>query len=480
MSLLKAMGKNGKPQKEDQTILFELPYFITIVTLLATSGFGPYTIFQKMREIKLLPKISLESEKIIKRIDILGMDPLTVMMQIKEKTTSKSFGEFLNGYVSSIQGGGDVVNYLKSKMNSAFDAYANTQKESVEKVKALIEAFMTMQIVVLAVYIIITATSSTGVEQSSEGLDPFFMIIVLPPVVSAFFMFVSSKLNKSKMSELDWKKIAMIGIPGVAIAGLLYSMDILPDYDAYILGIALIVASILPAIKFSKAYSLSLDSENATPQILRDIAEARKAGLGPEKCVVRACKRKDFGFFNNIANSIANKLEWGVSLNNIYKSIQKEIKDFQILISFKILFEIIAAGGGNVHTLESLAGIAEKIQNIEKSKREMLKPYVMIGFMLIGITGFTTLMVIDSLTSISVQSEIEEYKKEQLELESKSRFELMSFSIIAQAWLAGLFLGKVTTGNYSGGFKLSIFLIIITLIAIFVISQGLFDVGAFF
>lgn len=480
LSLLKSITKSDKTQKEDPKILFELPYFITIVALLATSGFGPYTIFQKIREIKLLPKISLESEKIIKRVDILGMDPLSVMMQIKEKTTSKSFGEFLNGYVSSIQGGGDVVNYLKSKMNSAFDVYANSQKESVEKVKALIEAFMTMQIVVLAVYIIITATSSTGLNQSSTGLDPFFIIIIMPPIISAFFMFVSSKLNKSKMSELDWKKISMFGIPGVAISSLLIPLNIMPEYAPYFLAISLIIASVWPTIKFSKLHTLALDSENATPQILRDISEARKAGLGPEKCVARACKRKDFGLFNDVSSSIANKIEWGVSLDNIYKSIQKQIKDFQILISFKILFEIIASGGGNVNTLESLAGISEKIQNIEKSKREMLKPYVMIGFLLIGITGFTTLMVIDSLTSISIQSELQDYKKIQLEQESKSRFQLMSFSIIIQAWLAGLFLGKVTTGNYSGGFKMSIFLLMITIVAIFIIQQGLFNVATFF
>lgn len=479
MSLLKHITKSDKTQKEDPKILFELPYFITVVTLLATSGFGPYTIFQKMREIKLLPKISLESEKIIKRIDILGLDPLSVMLEIKQKTKSKSFGEFLNGYVSSIQSGGDVVNYLKSKMNSAFDAYENTQKESVGKVKALIESFMTIQIVILAVYIIITATSTTGQDQSSNN-DLLYMVMILPPIISVMFMFISSKLNRSKIPELGIKKIIIFGLPSVIISGIIVYLGVLPDYNSYLMAASLIISSLWPAIKFGKIQSLSTDSESATPQILRDIAEARKAGIGPEKCVIAACKRKDFGVFNKISNSISNKLEWGVSLNNIYISIEKQIKDFQILISFKILFEIIASGGGNVHTLESLAKISEKIQNIEKSKREMLKPYVMIGFMLIGITGFTTLMVIDSMTSISVQSELEDYKKEQLKEESKSRFELMSYSIIVQAWISGLFLGKVTTGTYSGGFKVSIILLIITMITIFIISQGFFNVASFF
>ena len=59
--------------------------------------------------------------------------------------------------------------------------------------------------------------------------------------------------------------------------------------NAYILGAALAIGSIMPAIKFKKIYVANLHAEAATPQILRDITEARKAGMGPEKCVIHAC-----------------------------------------------------------------------------------------------------------------------------------------------------------------------------------------------
>ena len=101
--------------------------------------------------------------KILKRIDILGKDPLIVMSE----TTNRGsiFGDFLNGWVSSIQSGGDVVNYLKSKMNSAFEVYEMQQNELAKRVETLIETYMTMQIVVLAIYIIVTATSTDGISE---------------------------------------------------------------------------------------------------------------------------------------------------------------------------------------------------------------------------------------------------------------------------------------------------------------------------
>ncbi|WP_255458368.1 type II secretion system F family protein [Nitrosarchaeum sp. AC2] len=450
--------------------------------MLSTSGFGPYSIFIKIKDMELLPHVRKEAMKILKKIDILGMDPLTVMAEVKDKGPS-NFGEFLSGYVSAIQSGGDVVNYLKTKMTSAFDLYENAQKGLVDQVKALVDTYLTMQIVILAVYIIVTATTTggiTGAPPLETDIDPIYFVILMPPIISGLFLFLAKSINKSKIDEIDLKKIIMFGIPGIIAATAIIFLKIIPDYNLYILGGALIVSAVWPAIKFQSRYQFSLDAESAAAIILRDVAEARKAGLGPEKCVIRATKRKDYGLFNKVANGISNKLEWGMTLENIFQFIKKETTDFQILINFRVLFEIISSGGGNVNTLDTLASISEKIRNIEKSKRDMLKPYVLVGFMLVGITSFTTLLVIDSLTGIGTGLEADEVKKNTLQMESNARFELLGIAILVQAWLSGLFLGKITTGSYSAGFRHSIILIIISMISIAVIQSKIFSVGTIF
>ncbi|MFB5628889.1 MAG: type II secretion system F family protein, partial [Nitrosarchaeum sp.] len=459
----------------------ELPFFITIVTLLATSGFGPYTIFIKIKEMDLLPNIRKEAMKILKKIDILGMDPLSVMLEVKDKGPS-NFGEFLSGYVSAIQSGGDVVNYLKTKMTSAFDLYESIQKGLVDQVKALVDTYMTMQIVVLAVYIIITATTTGGIGTPplETDIDPLYVVIIMPPLVSGLFLFLAKYTNKSKIDEMNIKKIIMFGSPGIIVSIVIIYLNLLPDHNLYVLGAALIVSTLWPALKFQSKYQFSLDAESASAIILRDVAEARKAGLGPEKCVIKATKRKDFGLFNKVANGISNKLEWGMTLEDIYQFLKKETTDFQILINFRILFEIISSGGGNVTTLDTLAGISEKIRNIEKAKRSMLRPYVFVGFMLIGITSFTTLLVIDSLTGIGTGLETSPEKREILQNEANARFELLGIAILAQSWLSGLFLGKITTGSYSAGFRHAAILITISLISIIIIQSKIFSVGSIF
>ena len=87
MSFLKNHEAKDKQKKVNKKIDSELPFFMTIVTLLATSGFGPYTIFKKIKDMELLPNVRIESIKIIKKIDIHGQDTLVVMAETKQRAS---------------------------------------------------------------------------------------------------------------------------------------------------------------------------------------------------------------------------------------------------------------------------------------------------------------------------------------------------------------------------------------------------------
>ena len=414
---------------------------------------------------------------------MLGLDPLTAMSQAKEKPSSKALGEFLGGYVSSIQSGGNVINYLKSKMNSAYESHENAQKQSIEKISGIVHGWLSMQIVVLALFIMISAMGSgeaSGSTTTSTDTGYQNYLLLVAPLLSVVFLKLVQNMHVSNINELEIKKILRYAIPSVLIAIILVYTNVLSSINgnAYVVGGALIVASIWPALKFKKFYTLNVDAEAATPEILRDITEARKAGMGPEKCVVRACKRKDFHSFTPVANAVSNKLEWGLPLKDIFNVLQKDIKNFQVLISFRILFEIISSGGGNVNTLDALSNTSDKMHTVELHKREMLKPYVMVGFMVMAITAFTTLLVISSFEDINEQKNLKGKTNEQDKVRADSLMQAVSISIIVQSWLAGLFIGKITTGAYSGGFMYSIFLIVISFVGIGIVQSGMINISS--
>jgi len=467
-------------RKQKSKIDSELPYFITIVTLLSSAGIGPYFILEKLKSMQLLPTIRDEAHKMLKRIDLLGLDPLTVMSQTKDRSSSKALGEFFGGYVATIESGGDIMNYLKNKMSRIFDRHTETQKQSVVKMGALVEAYMTVQVVLLAVYIISAAMVSQTIGNSAQsGMDADLLLMIVTPIVTFAFIFIAHKMSTSKTPEIALKKILMFTIPSIVISLIIIELGILPDVrmNPYLLGVALIAASVWPAIHFKKMYAKILASEEATPKILRTITEARKTGMSPESCVIHACERKDYGLFNELANGIANKIKWGVEFKNIFTYLKKEVQTFDVLISFNILFELISAGGGDTKTLDSLAETSEKMHEIQKSKRDLLKPYLLVGFILMGTTGFTTLLVTDSFGSIAEQQAFTHETARQVVPATLGLFPIV---VLLQSWTAGLFLGKVINGAYSGGFLYSIILIITTLIGITLVQFSIIDVNALF
>ena len=479
MLSISKINEKGFERKQGKKINTELPYFITMVTLLSSAGIGPYFMLQRVKSMELLPTIKNETQKMLKRIDLLGVDPLEVMRQVRTRSSSKALGEFFDGYVSTVESGGNIINYLKSKMKTVYDRHAESQKQSVVKLGALVEAYMTIQVVMLAVYIISAAVISDPFATSENGISSEVIFLILTPAISALFLFAANNNAVSKSPEINIKKIIMFAAPALIISGIVIGLDIIPDpaMEPYLLGGALIASSIVPTIYFKKSYAMTIASEDATPKILRTISEARKTGMSPEGSVIHACKRKEYGMFNSVANGIANKIEWGVDFKTIFKDIQKEIETFNVLISFNILFELISAGGGNPQTLDSLTETSERMQEIQKEKRELLLPYLFVGFILMGTTGFTTLLVIDSFGDIAQESQNISNIEGQIAPSSLGLFPLI---VLIQSWTAGLFLGRVIKGAFSGGFFYSIILVVITMIGITLVQFSIIDVNSLF
>ncbi len=94
-----------------------------------------------------------------------------------------------------------------------------------------------------------------------------------------------------------------------------------------------------------------------------------------------------------------------------------------------------------------------------------------------GTTGFTTLLVIDSFVDVAQQSQ----NISNLEVElAASTLGLFPLIVLIQSWTAGIFLGRVIKGAFSGGFFYSIILVIMTMIGITLVQFSIIDVNSLF
>ena len=96
-----------------------------------------------------LPTFKKEADEVVRQVEVLGKDPLTVMHKRAEATQSKLYRNFLGGFVSSVRSGGKLADYLKSQLKSIFELRYINLNRSIEKIAALVEAYSVMLIVVL-------------------------------------------------------------------------------------------------------------------------------------------------------------------------------------------------------------------------------------------------------------------------------------------------------------------------------------------
>lgn len=493
MTSLKSVERGMKhSSKETKNKLDqEMPYFIALITLMAASGISPFMSLKKIVNFDLLPNMKKEARSMVKQVEILGIDPLAVMNKRAEETSSKMYQDFLAGYVSTVQTGGSVVHFLKSKMDSIFDLQSAISKQLVTKLAALVDAYMIIQVVILTLYVMFVAFSATPSLAISFIPDPSAMtrlsslFLFIPPLLSAILMFISQKMTSSTYmgTEKILKKgllLGIVAIPPMAIIPSVISADLGFFGLPYLLGLALLATSIIPFIEYQKIEKINSSAERATPSILRDIAEARKTGLSPERCIIHAFKRKGYNLFSRVLNRVVNQLGWGVPLRTIVSNVRKEVSSWFVLVNFNLLIEVIDSGGGHAEALDTLAESSEKMYNVEKEKRSMLKPYVMIAFIITAITGFTTLVVIDSFSGMAEIVSTGQSGSTGMLATTTGIRDLFAASIVFQAYLVGLFIGKITSGTFAGGFKYSILLTITVLVSIIAVEFSPIDLSMLF
>ena len=471
--------------KEDRNeINRELPFAALLFTLLAAGGVTIYESWKKICNIDLLPTFQKEAREIIRQVDVLGYDPLTVMYKRAEKTKSKNYREFLLGYVSSVRSGGNILNYLKSKLRSIFEVQSAASIRSIERLGTLVEGYAVMLIVTLCSYILFIVFATTSVFEpmkisGTPGISTevvCVLIFFVTPMISMIFMIIAHLERKSNLIGVNQPYKAAI-VPMAIVSCVVVAFNFVPPLQALlspqiiplVATACLLAISIPPTIVYMRIAKINSDAENAMPSFLRDVTEARKIGISPEKSIIHAAKRAGYGKFSETLGLVRSQMEWGVSLRKVFGNIKQKIQTWPVLVNFLILVETIKIGGGSATALEILTEYGERQKDVDSNKRSLLKPYVILAFIwsvLIALTTTMVAMTVYALTQIALPG------TSVLPFEvMQNQLNIFSIGIILQCWLSGFFVGKINEGTFAAGFKYSAMLVLTAYISL-LLSQN--------
>lgn len=151
-----------KKKSIETSIENNLPFAITHMAAVASSGIPPEFMFELLTGFREYGEISNESKMIMRNIKTFGMSSVDAIKNVGERTPSRNLREILFGIVTTIESGGNLIDYLKEMSEKALfdyrikrEKYLKTLSTYADIYTALLVAAPLMMIALLATMLII-------------------------------------------------------------------------------------------------------------------------------------------------------------------------------------------------------------------------------------------------------------------------------------------------------------------------------------
>ena len=100
-----------------------LPFAINHMSAISASGVPPFVTFKLLTNIPEYGEVSNEAKRIVRNVEAFGMDVVSAMRNVAERTPSVEFRQLIFGIISTIETGGDLKKFLENSSKEALFDY---------------------------------------------------------------------------------------------------------------------------------------------------------------------------------------------------------------------------------------------------------------------------------------------------------------------------------------------------------------------
>lgn len=177
-----------------KSIETNLPFALMHMGAIAESGAPPHTIFRLMAEFEEYGELCNEMKKIVRNIDVFGMDPLTAIRKVAEKNPSEALKQTLFGFITTTESGGDIRAYLKTVGQQTLFEWRIKRQRFMQQLSAYAEFYTGVLIAaplfIISLFAVMAMISPTMVGYDIIDLMKLSIYLLIPAVNFGFLMFL--------------------------------------------------------------------------------------------------------------------------------------------------------------------------------------------------------------------------------------------------------------------------------------------------
>ncbi len=206
--------------------------------------------------------------------------------------------------------------------------------------------------------------------------------------------------------------------------------------------------------------------EERFPDFLRDLSEARRAGMTLPHAI-RFVSKLDYSHLSVEIKKMSDMISWGVSFEKALTMFSKRCKTKHVQRSSSIIIEADRSGGNITNILDSVSKYSRMMREIEKEQAGTMKGYTIIIYVaFLVFIAIIIILVKLLITGIGGVSGISSMGGGMMGSAKMEEFKTLLFQMsIVQGVFTGLVAGKVGEGSILEGIKHSVIMVIMAIIA---------------
>jgi len=186
-----------KAKSRGKKIDMHLPYALNFISAMSSAGITPTEIFKSLSKQKIYGEIREESLWIYRDVGLLGRDIISAIKANINRTPSEKFREFLQGVIITVQSGGALKPYFMAKAEQYTRENRIAQKQLIESLGIMAEAYVTAAVAgILLIIIIIPLMMLISGADSSQLIIIYLFALIVVPLINIGFAVVLASMSQ--------------------------------------------------------------------------------------------------------------------------------------------------------------------------------------------------------------------------------------------------------------------------------------------
>jgi len=486
-------------------------------------------IFKSLSEhADIYGEVAYECRQVVRDTEYFGIDVVSAIRNLSLTTPSDKLKDFLEDMVSIIESGGNVANFLGSRVRVYQDDARFQQKQFLSTLQLVAESYVTLfvagplfLIIIMVMMGLMGTTSIVRMSAIIYGLIPIgsLIFIVFVDMMSLHTDDVRRVTRRVVLREfrdvqvvrresdeglfallhqsdrwrnyreflrhpLDWflidvKRTFIVTVP-LMLCYLAFVYLVVPqyqDFELYLnvvddhLIIALLIVLLPYALLFEYWKRKVRGIEASVPEFLSRLSGINRVGLTPARAIA-VLEKTNLGVISDEINRIKRDLDWGGLFSDALIRFEHRVQTAAIAWDVTLITKASEMTGDIAEILSIAANDARMSETLKRERLSDMIIYVIVIYLAFAVFVFVVVVLdwnfLSILRDMATGGSLDTVPPSLMSIAQGGTLVIISrllfHACLISAFFSGLIAGQMSEGSINAGVKHTVIMLIISLI----------------